>query len=296
MDLSIGLANSKRSTTSYIAEPLSAHTHSLILLHGLGSNGEKFGSELLKTGLNSDGHTLPQLLPGARFIFPTAKRRRSSAFSRSKLMQWFDIASLDDPSYRQYTQLEGLEESLHEVLELLRVEVGKVSAQNVLLGGLSQGMAMSAICLLYLDFPLGGFIGMSGWLPYSKDLHEVLDDDAENDPFGIEDPFDVPAGRKSKEQEPIHKAVDFIRDLLGGDLQAVSRNALATPVFLGHGMADEKIVPDLGENACSTLREVGFKVSWRTYQGQGHWYKTPEEIDDILAFMSTEMKWPVGNN
>ncbi|CAH0024507.1 unnamed protein product [Clonostachys rhizophaga] len=296
MDISAGVASSKRSAAPYIVEPLSAHTHSLILLHGLGSNGKEFGSELLKTGLSFDGHSLSQLLPGARFIFPTAKRRRSSAFSRSKLTQWFDIASLDDPSYRQYTQLEGLEESLDEVLELLSVEVGKVSAQNVLLGGLSQGMAMSAICLLYLEFSLGGFIGMSGWLPYSKDLQQVLNEDAENDPFGDEDPFDVPDSRESEEQEPIHKAVDFIRDLLGGDRQALSRNALATPVFLGHGMVDEKIVPDLGENACDTLREIGFKVLWRTYQDLGHWYKIPEEIDDILAFMRTEMKWPVGNN
>ncbi|CAH0043728.1 unnamed protein product [Clonostachys solani] len=295
MDVSAGLASSKRFTTTYIIEPLSAHAHSLILMHGLGSNGKEFGSELLKTGLSSDGRSLPQLLPGARFIFPTAKRRRSRAFSRSKLTQWFDMASLDDPSYREYTQLEGLEESLHQVLELLSEEVGKVSAQNVLLGGLSQGMAMSAICLLYLEFPLGGFIGMSGWLPYSKDLREVLKNDAENNPFG-EDPFDVPDGRKSEEQEPIHKAVDFIRDLLGGDRQALSRNALATPVFLGHGTADEKVAPELGESACSTLREIGFKVLWRAYQGQGHWYKVPEEIDDILAFMSTEMKWPVGNN
>ncbi|KAK7214175.1 hypothetical protein V2G26_021353 [Clonostachys chloroleuca] len=247
MDVSAGVASSERFTAPYIVEPLSAHTHSLIVLHGLGSNGKEFGSELLKTGLSSDGHSLPQLLPGARFIFPTAKRRRSSAFSRSKLTQWFDIASLDDPSYRQYTQLEGLEESLHEVLELLSVE-------------------------------------------------EILNDGPENNPFGDEDPFDVPDGRKSKEQEPIHKAVDFIRDLLGGDRQALLRNALATPVFLGHGMVDEKIVPDLGEKACNTLRKIGFKVSWRTYQDLGHWYKIPEEIDDILAFMRTEMKWPVGNN
>ncbi|VUC21476.1 unnamed protein product [Clonostachys rosea] len=288
-------AGAKKSASTYIVEPASTHSHSLILLHGLGSNGKDFGAELLETAISSDGQSLQQLLPGARFVFPTAKRHRSSAFSRSKLTQWFDIASLDDPSYRQFTQLEGLEESLHEVLEILNVEVGKVSAQNVLLGGLSQGMAMSAICLLYLEFPLGGFIGMSGWLPYSKDLQEVLNHYTENNPFG-EEPFDNTDSRKSEEQEPIHKAVEYMRDLLGGDCQALSRNALATPIFLGHGAADEKIVPELGENACRTLRDIGFKVLWRTYQDQGHWYKVPEEIDDILAFMGSEMKWPVGNN
>lgn len=67
----------------YLVEPRAAHTHTLILLHGLGSNGEKFGKELLETGVTSSGLTLPQLLPGARFAFPTAKWRRSSAFSRA---------------------------------------------------------------------------------------------------------------------------------------------------------------------------------------------------------------------
>ena len=57
----------------------------IILLHGLSSNGEKFGRELLETGKTSAGKTLVDLLPSARFIFPTAKWRRSSAFGRKKL-------------------------------------------------------------------------------------------------------------------------------------------------------------------------------------------------------------------
>ncbi|KJR86141.1 uncharacterized protein SPSK_02863 [Sporothrix schenckii 1099-18] len=31
----------------YIVESITAHTHSFILLHGLGSNGEKFGREMM---------------------------------------------------------------------------------------------------------------------------------------------------------------------------------------------------------------------------------------------------------
>src|SRR5882757_1624688 len=94
----------------FIIEPSSGrHTHSFILLHGLGSNGEKFGSELLETGICSisNGKKLTEILPDAKFIFPTSQRRRSSAFSRARLTQWFDIASLDDPSYRSYTQIQG---------------------------------------------------------------------------------------------------------------------------------------------------------------------------------------------
>lgn len=282
--------------STYIVEPSSNHTHSLILLHGLGSNGEKFGSELIKTAICSDGQSLPVLLPGARFIFPTAKRRRSSAFGRSKLTQWFDVASLDDPAHRQHTQVKGLEESLHEILKLVNQEIDKVSAQSVLIGGLSQGSAMAAICLLYLHFPVGGFIGISGWLPYRNDIDDALGDNAsEDDIFEEENPFDTSSCTTTDDQEPIFKVVDFVRDLLGGDNQSPSQNAFATPVFLGHGSADEKIAIELGENARSTLQRAGFKVSWVAYQGQGHWYKVPEEVDDIVAFMRKDMKWTVGN-
>lgn len=56
-----------------IVEPTSVHSHSIILLHGLSSTGEKFGKEFLSTGLTSSGKTLPELLPGDRWIFPTAQ-------------------------------------------------------------------------------------------------------------------------------------------------------------------------------------------------------------------------------
>ncbi|KID93777.1 acyl-protein thioesterase, partial [Metarhizium majus ARSEF 297] len=242
MDAQPKAAKERQPGSAYIVEPSSNHTYSLILLHGLGSNGEKFGSELMKTALCSDSQSLPELLPGARFIFPTAKRRRSSAFGRSKITQWFDIASLDDPSHRQQTQVEGLEESLSEILKLVNEERDKVSAHHVLLGGLSQGSAMAAICLLYLQFPVGGFVGMSGWLPYRNDIHEALRDNAfEDNVFEDENPFDTFDCAKTEDQDPILKAVDFVRDLLGGDNQSPSQNALTTPVFLGHGTADEKI-------------------------------------------------------
>jgi predicted esterase len=160
--------------STYIVEPSSTHIYSVILLHGLGSNGTKFGTELLETGIRSDGVSLPQLLPGAPFIFPTAKRRRSSAFRRTRLTQWFDVASLDDPSHRKDIQIQGLEESYLEIREILVQEIGKVAARNVILGGLSQGLAMGVISLLATEHPIGGFIGMSGWMPYREDIHGLV--------------------------------------------------------------------------------------------------------------------------
>lgn len=275
----------------YIIEPFSTHTHSVIFLHGLGSNGQKFGAELLETALQSDGKGLKELLPGARFIFPTAKRRRSSAFSRSKLTQWFDIASLDDPSYRRHTQAQGLEESLHEILDILNQERAKVSQKNILLGGLSQGSAMGVVCLLAMEFPIGGFVGMSGWMPYQQDIQDLLDED--DNPFGSESGGDDESGEK----EPVVKAMEFIRDLLStGDSRSpkASHSAITTPILLGHGSLDEKVVPSLGESVRDTLRDIGFNVQWKAYEGQGHWYMVPDQIDDLADFMQHTVGWELG--
>lgn len=284
-------------TTPYIVEPVSAHTHSIILLHGLGSNGRKFGTEFLETAVRSDGKSLPQLLPGARFIFPTAKRRRSSAFKRSRLTQWFDIASLDDPAYKRHTQVQGLEESLGEILDLIDQEKSKIPARNILLGGLSQGMAMSVVCLLAMNFPLGGFVGLSGWMPYRQDIFYILINKDENDdddnPFGDDAVDDTTNGEQS-EQAPVIKVTEFLHDLLSVSNargSGTSATAIKTPIFLGHGAADEKIVPSLGEDARDTLQSIGFAVDWHLYEHQGHWNSVPAEIDDLSNFMEKAMRW-----
>ncbi|KAJ4003470.1 hypothetical protein NW752_012087 [Fusarium irregulare] len=279
--------------TSYIVEPTGPHTHSLIILHGLGSNGKKFGRELIETGICSDGKSLPELLPGARFIFPTSKKRRSSAFRRSKLTQWFNIASLEDPSYRNHTQTQGLEESSREIFDILEEERKKVPDKNIILGGISQGCAMGLVCLLAMEFPIGGFFGMSSWLPFATEIKDFLIDLDEYD-FSDEDddPFDISDNEIVDLRTPSAKVHDYVRDLISLDTNCLAEmGSLSTPVFMGHGDADEKIKPTLGEDACSTLRSVGFEVEWKSYEGLGHWFKIPDEIDDIVNFIRGKVGW-----
>ncbi|KAH6973663.1 acyl-protein thioesterase [Ilyonectria sp. MPI-CAGE-AT-0026] len=274
----------------FVVEPQAPHTHTLILLHGLGSNGEKFGTELLDTGVTSSGCKLTELLPGARFVFPTSKRRRSSTFRRSMLTQWFDIARLPDPSYRKEIQLDGLAESAVEILAILDDELKRVPAQNIILGGLSQGCSMSLAVLLSLEHPIGGYIGMSGYLTYQSDLEiAVAEDDFTDDPFSNDDD---PA-----QQDPSVKAQTFERDLLSLSYleePTKERTSRLTPVFLGHGSIDEKVPCALGEAAAQVMRDSGYQVDWKCYENQGHWYKIPEEIDDVVNFIVSRVGWEVG--
>ena len=290
-----GQANPAQQT-AFVVEPTSAHTHSIILLHGLSSNGEKFGTEFLETGTTSAGKRLPQLLPGARWIFPTAKRRRSTAFGRSMLTQWYDVARLPDPEYRRETQLKGLSESTLAVRELLSRELSKVPPENVIIGGLSQGCAMSLIVLLGLEHRLGGFVGMSGYLPFRSEIEDAVNEKEEideDDPFAADGDED---GSDAELRSPEVKALSFVRDLVG--LEPVAHatpqsTSSLTPVFLGHGNLDEKKPVDQGGAAARTLKAAGYAVQWKTYADLGHWYKIPDEIDDIIEFIRSKMGWSV---
>ncbi|UNI22863.1 hypothetical protein JDV02_008710 [Purpureocillium takamizusanense] len=278
----------------YVVEPREPHSHTctLILLHGLGSNGNKFGTELLETGVTSSGQTLTELLPGARFVFPTSKRRRSTAFGRSMLTQWFDIVRLADPSYLKERQLDGLAESAREIREIMAAELKRVQPQNLIIGGLSQGCAMSLAVLLSLEHSIGGYIGMSGYLTYQEDLESVIDDEVDSD-----DPFARPSGSQDTAVESnAVKAQALERDLLDLDpleCASLEKTAHQTPVLLGHGKADEKVPYALGEGAAQVLQNAGYQVEWKCYDDQGHWFKIPDEIDDICNFIASKVGWEV---
>ena len=57
------------------------------------------------------------------------------------------------------------------------------------------------------------------------------------------------------------------------------------PIFLGHGNDDEKVPVQLGTLASDCLKELGFEVRWREYQGLAHWYSS-DMLHDIVDFLS----------
>lgn len=271
-----------------IITPLSTHTSTLILLHGRGSSGPNFGAELLKASTSQiyDCQTSPSLFPNTKFIFPTAKKRRARAFNQAVINQWFDIWEIgdEDTEEREQVQVEGLRETGEFIRGLVEEEGRLVGSENVVLGGLTQGCAAALHLLLGLESQgkegkqlLGGFVGMSGWLPFRGRLETILDSEAdgEDDPFAGDDVED-----EDVEIQPTH----FVGDVMDLSPNFSSLPSLCTPVFMGHGKADEKVDMELGENAARILRRMGLDLIWREYD-VGHWYMVPDEIDDVVTFL-----------
>ena len=271
------------------------HAQSLIVLHGRGSNGEKFGLELLKTLIPGFG-TLPTAFPDAKFIFPTAAKRRAQIYKRTPIHQWFDNWSLKTPTEREELQFDGLRESTEFIHRLLDTEIAAVGASNVILWGLSQGCAISLVALLlWQREKLGAAIGMCGWLPLRQRMEDTLaeDDDAgndENNPFaqGSSACF----GTNATEEDgilKIDKIVEYLREELQVPSELKSSTASEIPIFLGHGTEDEKVPLSLGKEAAALLRQVDLDVEYKEYQGLGHWY-SGEMLCDIVCFIQRQAK------
>jgi predicted esterase len=161
-----------------VIAPLSEeHTHTIISLHGRGSNADRYGYELLGSA------KLQARLPTVKFIFPTARKRRSTILKRIPVNQWFDNYSLEDPGEKTELQIEGLCETAEFIRRLIAQEaqiLGEGGYRKIILWGLSQGCAAGIFTLLggwndsNEEKAVGAFIGMSGWLPFEQQLRDIL--------------------------------------------------------------------------------------------------------------------------
>ena len=83
---------------------------------------------------------------------------------------------------------------------------------------------------------------------------------------------------------PIEQAIGYLREEL--DLPEIrdSHPFQRIPIFLGHGVDDEKVPVGLGEEAASCFRSLQGRVEFRPYEGLGHWY-SGAMLGDILNFV-----------
>ena len=142
--------------------PKESHKGTLIWLHGLGDSSHGF-ADLFEQ--------ITPMMNGWRVILLDAEHRPITANFGMVMPGWYDIASFDRFEGPNYSPHDGVEESYLQIQPIIEREVKQLNhrAENLYLGGFSQGGAMSIYNgIRYLNenptVQLGGILSASGYV------------------------------------------------------------------------------------------------------------------------------------
>lgn len=140
-------------------DPAAAPVASIIVLHGLGADGNDFVPIAQELDLRAIGPV--------RFVFPSAPVRPVSLNGGYRMRAWYDIFPPPSrPDVQRPEDEPGLREACALVQGLLDREAARgVPASRTVLMGFSQGCAMTLMAGLRAPQRLAGLVGLSGYLP-----------------------------------------------------------------------------------------------------------------------------------
>ena len=141
---------------TYEVHPAAAPQATVIVLHGLGADGTDFLSFADELQLGADVGPL-------RWVFPRAPERAVTINNGMRMRAWYDILGAD---LMRREDEAGLRESFAQVHALLEREVARgMPAERIVLGGFSQGSAITLGAGLRYGRRLAGLVALSGYLP-----------------------------------------------------------------------------------------------------------------------------------
>ncbi|GAM41969.1 hypothetical protein TCE0_043f15524 [Talaromyces pinophilus] len=237
--------------------PQAQHTHTVVFLHGRGDNVHNFISAL-SISCDSQGRTLADALPSFRWVFPQAPKRQC-ATSPDIWPQWFDVWNVRNFADHEELQAVGLKEVVPAIRNILNNEASLLGERldRVVLAGISMGAATSVHTLFNLNISdtqggrLAAFLGFSCRCPF--------------------------AGR----------TLSGMRSVLGLEGVPEHDNVLRnTPMLLEHCVDDPLVLIENGRGLRDTLRGFGAQVEWKEYPSGGHWFRSPQGVDDAVDFLS----------
>ncbi|KAK3373194.1 Alpha/Beta hydrolase protein [Lasiosphaeria ovina] len=250
-----------------------AHTHTVIFLHGRGDSAPNFSTSL-KWSTDSRGRSLIAAFPSFRWVFPQAPLRPTASDPRRlPFRQWFDTFNVRDLARREDVQAPGLREAAPAIHHLLAREAVLLNGRydRIVLAGISMGAATSAHVLFNMpDLPpeasstggLAAMMGFSGRCPFVgrtlREMREVL----------------APLEGEAEGGSGVARAE--------GDESAVLRG---TPVLLEHCVDDPLVAVENGRLLRDAMASFGARVEWKEYAKGGHWFQSPQGIDDAIEFL-----------
>lgn len=131
---------------------------SIIILHGLGADGNDFVPIAQELELSAVGPV--------RFVFPHAPVMPVTINNGYRMRAWYDIVGTDLVAREDEA---GLRKSMAEVEALLEREKQRgMAAGRIVLAGFSQGCAVSLLTGVRHRERLAGIAGLSGYLPLAQ--------------------------------------------------------------------------------------------------------------------------------
>lgn len=232
------------------------HSHTVVFLHGRGDSAANFRSSL-QYSRDSQGRTLADAFPSFRWVFPQAPKRKCAS-QPDEWNQWFDVWNVNNFAENENLQAEGLREVVPKIRDILAKEANDLDGRwdKVILMGISMGSATSVHALFNLDIPspnkrLCAFIGFSGRCPFAGQTLDKM--------------------RMTLQVHSSPKHTDVLKN---------------TPMLLEHCYDDCLVLVDWGREQYEILKGFGANVIWKVYKTGGHWFNSPDGIDDVVVFLS----------
>jgi len=132
----------------------------VILLHGLGADGNDFAPIIPELNLPED--------IGIRFIFPHAPSIPVTVNGGFVMPAWYDILEMEIDRRVDHKQLLSSAAYIDDLIEE-QIEAG-IESNRIILAGFSQGGAVAYQCCLSSKRPLGGLLAMSTYFATSDKI------------------------------------------------------------------------------------------------------------------------------
>lgn len=145
---------------NYIVKAKAKHTASVIFLHGLGDNGY---------GWSAGFEDIQE--PHIKYIFPNAPAMPVTLNGGFTMPSWFDLYSLTPTGKEDEA---GIKKAADKLKDLIKEEEKLVPSDRIVIGGFSQGGALSMYTALTLEKRLGGLLVLSSWLPLHKSFPQAM--------------------------------------------------------------------------------------------------------------------------
>ncbi|XP_034016545.1 acyl-protein thioesterase 2 [Thalassophryne amazonica] len=135
-------------------------TAAVIFLHGLGDTGHGWADTM--AGIR---------IPHVKYICPHAPRIPVTLNGKMTMPSWFDLKGLSPDAPEDEAGIKGAAESIKEIIDH-EVKNG-IPPNRILLGGFSQGGALSLYTALTCQHQLAGVVALSCWLPLYKSFPQA---------------------------------------------------------------------------------------------------------------------------